>query len=140
MKNLSLFLFLLLGLPVLSHSQSKKSDNNNEKENETVFKFVDVMPEFPGGEDAMMNYIANHIVVPKEFQKKGKSGRVMANFIVGTDGRISKIKIVNSLGWGCNKAVTTMLKNMPAWKPGSIKGKPVRVSYSLPVVFKLEEE
>ncbi len=98
---------------------------------------VDEMPEFPGGIEKLMEYLANNIKYPKKAKKNKVQGKVFVNFIVEKDGSISNIKILKGIGYGCNEEVIRVLKKMPKWKPGKHNGKPVRVIFNLPVKFTL---
>lgn len=99
---------------------------------------VDVLPEFPGGMNQARMFLANNIQYPAEAEENEVEGTVMVKFIVEIDGSISNIVIVNKLGYGCDKEVIRVLKKMPKWKPGELKGKPVRTYFALPVSFKLQ--
>ena len=103
-----------------------------------VYQIVDEMPQYPGGEAAMMDYVAQNVVYPKEAQEKGISGRVFVGFIVEKDGSVSEVKVLRGIGGGCDEEAVRVIKAMPKWKPGKMKGKPVRVSYMMPIIFKLQ--
>ncbi len=108
-----------------------------EKDNDTVFQIVQQMPKFPGGGNALMDYVGSNITYPQEAQDKGIQGRVFVSFVVEKDGSIGEVKLLRGIGGGCDEEAMRMVKNMPKWKPGMHDGKPVRVSYQLPVFFKL---
>ena len=103
-----------------------------------VYQIVEEMPKFPGGENALMDYVAKNVVYPKEAQEKGISGRVFVGFIVEKDGSVSEVKVLRGIGGGCDEESIRVVKAMPKWKPGKQDGKPVRVSYQLPIFFKLQ--
>ena len=103
-----------------------------------VYQIVDEMPQYPGGETAMMEYVAKNVVYPKEAQEKGISGRVFVGFIVEKDGSIGEVKLLRGIGGGCDEEAIRVIKGMPKWKPGKQEGKPVRVSYQMPINFKLQ--
>jgi TonB family protein len=103
-----------------------------------VYQIVEEMPKFPGGENALMDYVAKNVVYPKEAQEKGISGRVFVGFIVEKDGSVSEVKVLRGIGGGCDEESIRVVKAMPKWKPGKQEGKPVRVSYQLPIFFKLQ--
>ena len=95
------------------------------------------MPQFPGGEKAMMEYVANNVVYPKEAQDKSIAGRVFVSFVVEKDGSINEVKVLRGIGGGCDEESARVVKAMPKWTPGKVKGEPVRVSYTMPINFKL---
>ena len=103
-----------------------------------VYEKAEVMPEFPGGEQAMMKFVAENVQYPEEAKEKEISGRVLVGFIVEKDGSVNEVKIVRGIGGGCDEEAVRVVKAMPKWKPGKQKGKPVRVHYTLPLTFKLQ--
>ena len=110
-----------------------------EEEEEVVFVVVESMPEFPGGAQAMMKYIAENIKYPVIAQENGIQGRVICQFVVEKDGKVSDIQVVRSSGEASlDKEAIRVINSMPKWKPGKQRGKPVRVKYTLPVNFRLQ--
>lgn len=107
-------------------------------DNDSIFQIVEVMPEFPGGSDAMMKYLSENIKYPEEAKDKGISGRVFLSFVIEKDGAVSDVKVAKGIGKLCDDEAVRVVKAMPKWKPGLMKGKPVRVSYMLPIFFKLD--
>jgi TonB family protein len=103
-----------------------------------VYDVVEKMPMFPGGTDALMKYLATHIIYPAQAKKDGIQGKVYAQFIINTDGSISGIRILKGVSPSLDAEVIRILKSMPKWTPGEEKGKKVRVKYALPVKFTLE--
>lgn len=105
---------------------------------EPVFTTVAHMPSFPGGEMALMKYLAENIKYPAEAKKAGIKGRVFVHFIVEPNGKVDNIKILKGIGHGCDKEVIRVMEKMPKWVPGRNKdNKPVRTSFNLPVKFSL---
>lgn len=107
------------------------------KKNNMVFDVVEVMPQFPGGQIAMMKYIMENMKYPEQAMKEGIQGRVTVRFIVEKDGSISDVKPVLSVHPLLNKEAVRVVESMPKWTPGKQNGKPVRVRFNLPVMFKL---
>lgn len=103
----------------------------------TVFTVVEQMPKFPGGEKAMLSYLSNNITYPAAAKKEGIQGRVFVNFIIEKDGRVSEVKILRGIGGGCDEEALRVVSSMPDWEPGMQSGKAVRVSFNLPINFKL---
>jgi protein TonB len=97
------------------------------------------MPDFPGGEDALAAYLGKNIKYPKQANEAGIQGRVVLNFVVNEDGDISDIKVARGIGYGCDQEAMRVVNSMPKWKPGKQNGKAVKVSFSLPIMFQLEE-
>jgi len=107
---------------------------------DTVYQVVDKMPEFPGGEKAMMEFLSKNIVYPEKAKEAGIQGRVFVGFVIEKDGSVSEVKIMKGVGGECDEEALRVVKSMPKWKPGKKDGKSVRVSYTLPINFKLTED
>lgn len=104
-----------------------------------VFRSVEQMPEFPGGEDALAAYLNNHIHYPAVARENGIQGTVYLEFVVNADGSIQDVKVIsNPIGGGCEDEAVRVVKGMPKWRPGRQNGQSVRVYFHLPVRFKLE--
>src|SRR5690554_673677 len=104
---------------------------------EDIFVVVEEQPEFPGGLDAMMKFLADSIVYPAEAKEKGIQGRVICNFVVMNDGSISDVEIVRGVDPVIDAEAVRVLESMPNWKPGKQRGQAVNVRFTLPVVFRL---
>jgi protein TonB len=105
--------------------------------NDKILTWVQEMPVFPGGEEAMLNYLARNIRYPESARTNGLSGIVYLKFIVGTDGEIGGIEVIRGIGGGCEEEAVRVVKKMPRWRPGKQNGQAVRVQFNLPVNFKL---
>ena len=103
-----------------------------------VFTIVEQMPSFPGGDAKMYEYLGKNIKYPQIARETGIQGRVFVNFVVEPDGSVSNVKVLRGIGGGCDEEAMRVVKGMPKWSPGKQRGKTVRVSYTLPVVFKLQ--
>jgi len=100
-----------------------------------VRKEADVMPEYPGGMQALLSYLQKNIRYPSDAVASEKQGRVVLRFVVNEFGAIEDIQVVRSLFASCDKEAIRVVKAMKAWKPGLVAGKPVKVYYTLPVTF-----
>jgi TonB family protein len=103
------------------------------------FLTAEIMPEFPGGEGAMMKFIAYNLDYPKEAIERGIEGKIFIRFTVNKDGMIYDAMVMNTeiLGYGCERASIEIIENMPDWSPGMSLGKPVKVYFNIPLRFKL---
>ena len=117
---------------------SKVSKDDMKPDENDVYQIVEEMPQYPGGEEALMEYVSKNIVYPQEAQEKGISGRVFVGFIVEKDGSVSEVKVLRGIGGGCDEEAVRVISGLPKWKPGKQEGKPVRVSYQMPINFKLQ--
>lgn len=109
-----------------------------EEEETQVFFIVEDMPEFPGGEMALRAYIANAIKYPVIAQENGIQGKVYVTFVVGKDGKVSNATIARGVDPSIDKEALRVVNALPAWKPGKQRGKPVNVSYTVPINFVLQ--
>lgn len=103
-----------------------------------VFFVVEEMPEFPGGERALIKYINSHVEYPVIAQENGVQGRVTINFVVETDGRVTEASVLRPVDPALDQEAMRVVNSMPRWKPGKQRGKPVRVSFRVPIIFKLQ--
>ncbi len=111
----------------------------NKSVGDSIYQIVDEMPQFPGGEAAMMKFVANNVKYPQEAKDKEIDGRVFVSFVVEKDGSVSNVKVMRGIGGGCDEEAVRVISAMPKWKPGIKDGKPVRVSYMMPLTFKLSD-
>ena len=132
-KNVSLKVALMMLVLLFSFMTSTAQT----KKNDMLFSVVEVMPQYPGGQIAMLQYLMKNIKYPEQAMKEGIQGRVTVRFIVEKDGSISDVKPVLSVHPLLNKEAVRVVKSMPKWSPGKHNGKPVRVRFNLPVMFKL---
>ena len=109
-----------------------------EEATEEIFVVVEKQPEFPGGTTALMKFLGDNIKYPIIAQENGIQGRVITNFVVERDGSISDVQVVRGQDPSLDKEAVRVIKTMPKWTPGQQRGKPVRVRFTLPVVFRLQ--
>jgi len=109
-----------------------------EEEEAQVFFIVEEMPEFPGGEAALRRFIAEAIKYPVIAQENGIQGKVYVTFVVDKDGGISEAKIARGVDPSLDKEALRVVNSLPKWKPGKQRGKPVKVSYTVPISFVLQ--
>jgi protein TonB len=116
-----------------------EEDKREEVEENVVFRVVETMPSFPGGDAALMKFISDNVRYPAIAQENGIQGRAICQFTVEKDGSISDIQIVRSAGdETLDKEAKRVIKSMPKWSPGKQRGKAVRVSYTIPINFRLQ--
>ena len=109
-----------------------------EVDENQIYDIVEENPRFPGGDEACMKWLSENIKYPPICVEQGIRGCVYAQFVVNKDGSIVDIKIVRSPDPYLSKEAERVLKMMPKWSPGKQRGKPVRVKFSLPVMFRLQ--
>jgi len=111
-------------------------DEAEEVETE-VFFIVENMPEFPGGDLELRKYIAQNVQYPEIAKENGIQGRVFIQFVVNQKGEIEQVKVVRGVDPALDKEAIRVISALPKWKPGSQRGKPVRVSFTVPINFQL---
>lgn len=116
------------------------NDAEEEVEEYTPFVVVEEMPSFgPGGIDEFRNnYIAKNLKYPDVAAENGIQGRVFINFVVEPDGRVTNVKVVRSVDPALDKEAVRVVSSSPKWKPGKQRGKPVRVQFTIPIIFVLQ--
>lgn len=155
---------VLLTLPVfalLIFANCKSNENNAPKEEkivaaetenvssavattsqgeDEVYMSVEKNPEFPGGVNAMMDYLRGNLKYPESAKKNKQEGRVFIGFVVEKDGSVTNVKVLRGVCEELDNEAVRVVKSMPTWIAGRDKGEPVRVQYTLPIVFKLNDE
>lgn len=120
-------------------SMFREEDRNST--DEEVFEVVENMPEFPdGGMPGLMKYLSANIRYPEAAHKAGTQGRVTVQFVVGKDGSIGNVGILRGVDPNLDAEAIRVISSMPKWKPGTQKGEPVNVRYTVPVMFRLTPE
>ena len=109
-----------------------------EEKKEEIFKSVEQMPTFPGGDAALMKYLSRHINYPAMAQENGVQGRVVVQFVVTKTGKVGEVKVVRSVDKDLDREAVRVCKSLPNFVPGRQNGQPVNVWYTLPVTFKLQ--
>ena len=115
----------------------KKEEKPVEKKEE-IFKSVEQMPQFPGGEAALMKYLSSHINYPPMAAENNVQGRVVVQFVVDKTGKVGEVKVVRSVDKDLDKEAVRVCKSLPKFTPGRQNGQAVSVWYTLPVTFKLQ--
>ena len=105
---------------------------------EEVFTVVEQMPQFPGGEAALMKYLQSHINYPPMAAENNVQGKVVVQFVVDKTGRVGEVKVVRSVDKDLDREAARVCKSLPKFTPGRQNGHPVSVWYTLPVFFKLQ--
>ena len=127
-----LFVLLNVGVPFLS-----AQDTIEEVDECIDYYVIEEKPEFPGGEDAFVKYILGNVKYPVEAINKGIQGRVYIQFIIDKVGEVTDVKVLRSVDPILDKEAMRVVKGMPKWTPGKQRNKFVKVSYQVPINFKL---
>lgn len=102
-----------------------------------MYYLADEYPEYPGGEKEMIAFIQTHISYPELAYNHGHEGTVIIGLVIQKDGKVSDLKVIRSVGLGCDEAALEVFKKMPLWKPAIQGGKAIPVKYIVPVRFSL---
>lgn len=114
-------------------------EEEEEESAQQIFTVVEEMPDFPdGGLQGLLKFLAKNIKYPVIAQENGIQGRVVCAFVVNKDGSIVDIEVLRGVDPSLDKEAVRVLGTMPKWKPGKQRGKPVRVKYTVPVMFRLQ--
>ncbi len=114
------------------------ADEKPKEEETKVFDVVEQMPEFPGGQGALFEYLSKNIKYPVVAEENGIQGRVIVTFVVERDGSITDVKVVKSVDPSLDKEAQRVVRTMPKWIPGKQNGSAVRVKFTVPVTFRLQ--
>ena len=103
-----------------------------------IFKSVEQMPQFPGGDEALIKFLSSHINYPPMAAENNVQGRVVVAFVVDKTGKVGEVKVVRSVDKDLDKEAVRVCKSLPKFVPGRQNGIPVSVWFTLPVTFRLQ--
>ena len=132
-KLIIMSLMAMFGLTTVSAQKTVVAEKNQQ-----VFDIVEQMPEYPGGLPALLDYLNQNVKYPEDAEKQKIEGRVLAIFVVETDGSISNVEVVKPVFPSLDAEAVRILAAMPKWTPGKQSGKLVRVKYTVPINFQLK--
>ena len=122
------------GVPVIEKEPVSKPATNE------IFRSVEQMPQFPGGEAALMKYIQSHLKYPENAAKNNIEGRVVVQMVIDSIGQVGEVKVVRSVEKELDKEAIRVCKSLPKFTPGRQNGKAVSVWYTLPITFKIQQK
>ncbi len=132
------FSFIIVTLLLFSAAGMSAQTKVEMPGGEGIFFKVEEMPEFPGGEQALRDYIAGNIRYPEQDKKDSITGKVFISFVIDTTGLVEGAKVVRGVHPLLDNESLRVVQSMPVWKPGKEKGRPVKVAYTIPVAFLLK--
>ena len=127
-------ILFFLFLPFVDFGQGATHDRASE---ENMYKYAEQMPSFPGGEQELLNFIHKNTLYPAESRKQHIEGKVYVQFMIDTEGFVTKIKVLQSVDPLLDKEAIRVISSMPKWKPGRINDKNVSAPYTIPISFHL---
>ncbi|WP_345164855.1 energy transducer TonB [Nibribacter koreensis] len=132
-KSFFLLLAFALGYANLTFAQGKPPvANPHVEDTSNVYIAVEKMPEYPGGENAMFNYLSSQFVYPETLKKDSITGTAVATFIVGINGKVHEVQILRKVHPLIDAELVRVLQSMPHWVPGQQNGRVIRVKYAIP--------
>ena len=150
-KTLVVIIITLLAFSLSSLNVSGQKSTSDKKETtqasekgkaammtDGAYQVVDVMPEFPGGDEALLKYIADSTRYPKEAKEKGIQGKVIARFMIKKDGSVSNVSIPKGVNTLLDNEAIRVIKTLPSFTPGKLNGKKVPVWYMIPISYTLK--
>lgn len=137
LNGLSIVTILLFTSLAVYAQNDSGTENLLLESKDAIFEIVEEMPAPPGGSRALYEYFEKKLSYPIAAIERGVEGRVYVNFVIEKDGSITNVKVSQGIGSGCDEEAVRLVKSMPKWNPAKRHGQPVRVRYSIPVVFEL---
>ena len=120
-------------------NRSEKEESEGTPDSNKAYDVVDEMPQFPGGPSALFEFISKNIQYPKEAEDANLQGRVIVSFVVEKDGSVSNAKVVRPIDPLLDAEALRVVNSMPKWIPGKQNGEAIRIKYTVPVTFRLED-
>ena len=132
-------LLLLLAMLMMGCGAAMAQSEGNATLGGEIYTVVEQNPEFPGGEDALIQWLGTHVIYPEQAKVEKLEGKVYVTFVVERDGSISDVRVLSPKEKMAplNDEAVRVVRSMPKWKPGKVQGKKVRVQFNLPIVFRL---
>lgn len=131
-------LMIVFSNATMAQTNSGDSANKIEGDSVRIYEIVEQMPSFPGGNQAVFQYLSKHIKYPVVAEDKGIQGLVIVTFVVERDGSVTDVRVAKSVDASLDKEAVRVVSDMPRWIPGKKNGKAVRVRYTVPVTFRLK--
>ena len=131
-----LFSVVAFAVTLAGYSQQKRAVAPSEGD-PIICSFDEPQPEFPGGHKTMLKYLSKNLAYPEAAARAKVQGKVFLSFLIDETDKLSEIKILKGIGYGCDEEAIRLTKLMPPWKPGRQNGKPVAIRYQLPIRFVL---
>lgn len=125
-------------IPIKFALNDNKKKVTEVSDDEQVFRVVEDMPEFPGGNDQLRKYISENVKYPQTAKEKGIQGKVFVSFVVTKDGSITQTKVERGVDPVLDKEALRVVSELPQWKPGSQRGTKVNVQFTIPINFALD--
>lgn len=114
-------------------------DGRNVSATDTkVHSYAEVMPQFPGGQDALVRFLSANIKYPADARENNVQGTVYMSFVIDKNGKVTSMQLKRGIGYGCDEEAMRVLSKMPDWEPGKMDQHPVNVQFAIPISFRLQ--
>lgn len=125
----------------MADMRGSKTASSAMRDADGIYSRADVMPMYPGGEDALQKFVEDNIEYPEQAIENGAEGDVRVVFTVDEKGRVTNIKATgdNNVEYGMKEEAVAVMNKMPAWTPGKVNGKNVKTRMTLPIVYRIEQ-
>lgn len=130
----------VVGYPPVNNTKNAETPPPTPDKDDVIFMVVENMPKYPGGDQELFKFLSNNVKYPVKAIEGNIQGRVICQFVVNTDGSVQDAEVVRSVDPSLDAEAIRIIKAMPKWIPGTQKGKAVRVKYTLPINFKLDDK
>ncbi len=124
-------------VPISTDSLRKTKPDLDKPDKNGIYQVIEKMPQFPGGEKGLLDYISRNLKYPIDAQEKGIQGRIVVRFVVTKFGKVDNVETIRGLYPSMDKEGARVVSSLPDWIPGEQKGEKVSVYYTLPITFKL---
>ncbi|MBR1484295.1 MAG: energy transducer TonB [Prevotella sp.] len=121
----------------MSETDADEPEPTPDADEEPKLRVVEGLPEFPGGPLEFIKWLTRNLKYPPSAQSRKVQGKVVAEFVVNTDGSVTDVRVVKSLNEACDHEALRVLRMMPRWTPGIENDKPCRTKVCIPIVFRL---
>jgi len=140
LKKYILILSAIFAFTFVSFANESPTLSQENKESK-VFFAIDKAPEFPGGFQALMRFLSDNIQYPAEARTRRniQQGRVIVQFVIDETGKVVEVKVIESVSPALDREAVRVVESMPNWTPGKHEGEKVRVKYTLPINFRINE-
>jgi protein TonB len=105
-----------------------------------LFYVIEEKPEFPGGQEALLTYIAKNTVYPDSAKENGIEGKVFISFVINKEGYVTRVKTIRSVHPLLDNEAVRVIESLPQWKPGKQRGQYVNVQFQIPINFTLKKD
>ena len=131
---------MVLFVFVVSQPAKAQEIPDSTKQEVPIIDIPEILPVFPGGDEARQKFLMDNTLYPKEAEEKGIEGRVIVSFVVEIDGSISNVKVIHGVHPLLDEEAIRITKQMPNWEPGKQRGEPIRCRFNMPFKFVLKKD